>query len=161
MQHSELLVLLYTPWTLRFGDVGVAFGAIRPPGHHAEQHHRAMGIYTSMMSAARGGLCTRRRGTRAEVIIDFDVHQRQWHQLSIFRTIRVAFSSFQYPFIPIPVMNQTQHTSQTFHLQPEPMDHGSFDRKLKPTGYPPSKNLSCTAGDDISRLRWHTLEGAR
>jgi acetoin utilization deacetylase AcuC-like enzyme len=82
------------------GDVGNAFCAVRPPGHHAESAC-AMGycIYNNVAVGAAHALAE--HGLQRVAILDFDVHQGNGTE-QIFRDERrVMFcSTFQHPFYP-------------------------------------------------------------
>lgn len=82
------------------GEVGNAFVACRPPGHHATRS-RAMGfcIFNNVAAAAAHALETHRLERVA--IVDFDVHHGNGTE-DIFRADprMMLCSSFQHPFYP-------------------------------------------------------------
>ena len=81
-------------------DVGNAFCAVRPPGHHAERA-RSMG-FCLFNNVAVGALHARaRHGLRRPAVIDFDVHHGNGTQ-NMFENDEDLFyaSSHQAPFYP-------------------------------------------------------------
>ncbi len=82
------------------GEVGNAFCAVRPPGHHAERE-RAMGFcfFGSVAVAAYYALET--MGLERIAIVDFDVHHGNGTEDLVYQDDRILFcSSFQHPFYP-------------------------------------------------------------
>lgn len=81
------------------GDAGLAFCAVRPPGHHAERA-RAMGFcfFNNIAVAAAHALA---RGIERVAIIDFDVHYGNG-TADIFRDDPrvLLLSSYQHPLYP-------------------------------------------------------------
>ncbi len=82
------------------GEVGNAFCAIRPPGHHAERD-RAMG-FCLFNNAAIGALhAIEARGLERVAIIDFDVHHGNGTQDIFERDARVFYgSTHEWPLYP-------------------------------------------------------------
>ncbi len=82
------------------GEIGNAFCAVRPPGHHAESD-RAMGfcLFNNVAIAAR--YLQRIRGIGKVLIIDWDVHHGNGTQEIFYEDPTVLlFSSHQYPYYP-------------------------------------------------------------
>ncbi|MEW6168928.1 MAG: histone deacetylase family protein [Pseudomonadota bacterium] len=81
------------------GEAGLAFCAVRPPGHHAERS-RAMGFcfFNNVAVAAAHALA---RGVSRVAIFDFDVHYGNG-TADIFRndTRVLLLSSYQHPLYP-------------------------------------------------------------
>jgi acetoin utilization deacetylase AcuC-like enzyme len=81
------------------GELGRAFCAVRPPGHHAEPG-RAMGfcLFNNVAVAAAHALF---RGAERVAVIDFDVHHGNGTQDVFYADPRVLYvSSHAYPFYP-------------------------------------------------------------
>jgi acetoin utilization deacetylase AcuC-like enzyme len=83
----------------RAGEIGGAFCAVRPPGHHAERD-RAMGfcLFNNVAVAARHA---QKKGYEKVFIVDFDVHHGNGTQ-HIFEEDGTVFyfSTHQYPHYP-------------------------------------------------------------
>lgn len=81
------------------GEIGRAFCAVRPPGHHAERD-RAMG-FCIFNNIAVGARFAQKTGYRKVFIIDFDVHHGNGTQ-HIFEDDDTVFyfSTHQYPYYP-------------------------------------------------------------
>lgn len=82
------------------GEVGNAFAAVRPPGHHAERE-TAMGfcIFGSVAVAAKAALD--HHGLRRVAVLDFDVHHGNGTQDLVQDDARILFcSSHQMPLYP-------------------------------------------------------------
>lgn len=82
------------------GDVGNAFAAVRPPGHHAERE-TAMGFcfFGSVAVAAKHAL--EFHGLKRVAILDFDVHHGNGTQDLVEEDARILFcSSHQMPLFP-------------------------------------------------------------
>ncbi len=81
------------------GDAGLAFCAVRPPGHHAESH-RAMGFcfFNNVAVAAAHALA---RGLERVAILDFDVHYGNGTAEIFAGEPRVVlYSTYQHPLYP-------------------------------------------------------------
>jgi acetoin utilization deacetylase AcuC-like enzyme len=81
------------------GDAGLAFGAVRPPGHHAESR-RAMGFcfFNNIAVAAGHALA---RGLERVAILDFDVHYGNGTAEIFAGDPRVVlYSTYQDPLYP-------------------------------------------------------------
>lgn len=82
------------------GEIGNAFCAIRPPGHHARPSE-PMGfcLFNNIAIAARHALDV--RGLKRVAIVDFDVHHGNGTAESFAHDPRVLMASFfQHPFYP-------------------------------------------------------------
>ncbi len=82
------------------GEVGNAFVAVRPPGHHAERR-RAMGfcLFSNVACAALHAL--ENRGISRVAVLDFDVHHGNGSQDVLWNEARARFvSSHQMPLYP-------------------------------------------------------------
>jgi acetoin utilization deacetylase AcuC-like enzyme len=82
------------------GDVGNAFAAVRPPGHHAERE-TAMGFcfFGSVAIGAKHAL--EHHGLKRVAILDFDVHHGNGTQDLVEDDARILFcSSHQSPLYP-------------------------------------------------------------
>jgi acetoin utilization deacetylase AcuC-like enzyme len=82
------------------GELGNAFCAVRPPGHHACRDH-AMGFcfFNNVAIAARYAL--ERHGLQRVAIVDFDVHHGNGTEDILAGDDRVLMVSFfQHPFYP-------------------------------------------------------------
>jgi acetoin utilization deacetylase AcuC-like enzyme len=82
------------------GDIGHAFCAVRPPGHHATPE-RAMGfcLFDNVAVAAAHALAA--HGLKRVAIVDFDVHHGNGTQAIFEREPRVLYvSSHQSPLYP-------------------------------------------------------------
>jgi len=82
------------------GEVGNAFAAVRPPGHHAERE-TAMGFcfFGSVAVAAKHALDF--HGLKRVAILDFDVHHGNGTQDLVEEDARILFcSSHQMPLYP-------------------------------------------------------------
>jgi acetoin utilization deacetylase AcuC-like enzyme len=82
------------------GELGNAFCAVRPPGHHASQS-RGMGfcIYNNVALAARHA--QRRHGLERVLILDWDVHHGNGTEEIFYSDASVFFcSTHQWPLYP-------------------------------------------------------------
>ncbi|HWR59093.1 MAG TPA: histone deacetylase [Thermodesulfovibrionales bacterium] len=83
----------------RRGELGRAFCAVRPPGHHAEAD-RAMG-FCIFNNVAVGARYAQKLGYEKVFIVDFDVHHGNGTQHIFEKDDTVFyFSTHQYPFYP-------------------------------------------------------------
>ncbi|MGB5282337.1 MAG: histone deacetylase family protein [Arenicellales bacterium] len=107
-------------------EVKGAFCAIRPPGHHAEQHH-AMGFCYFNNIAVGAAYALDVKGLERVAIIDFDVHHGNGTEHIFQDDPRVLFcSSFQHPFYPY-----TGHESDTAHVVNIPLAAGANGQKFR------------------------------
>jgi len=84
---------------IKEGKIDMAFGAVRPPGHHAE-YSRAMGfcLFNNIAITAR---YAQQQGFKKVFIIDFDAHHGNGTQKAFYDDNSVFyFSTHQYPFYP-------------------------------------------------------------
>ena len=82
------------------GDVGAAFCAVRPPGHHAEKD-QAMGFCLFNNVAVGARHAQRAHGIDRVAILDWDVHHGNGTQHSFEDDPTVLYISLhQYPFYP-------------------------------------------------------------
>ena len=82
------------------GEVGSAFGLVRPPGHHATSQ-RAMGfcLFNNVAIAAKYALA--KYELERILIIDFDVHHGNGTQAAFYDNPQVLYAStHEYPFYP-------------------------------------------------------------
>ena len=82
------------------GEVGNAFCAVRPPGHHAERA-KAMGFCFFNNIAVAAAHALEAWGIRRAAIIDFDVHHGNGTEQIFAGDDRILMvSTFQHPFYP-------------------------------------------------------------
>jgi acetoin utilization deacetylase AcuC-like enzyme len=82
------------------GEVGGAFCAVRPPGHHAERA-RAMGFCFFNNVAVAAAHALERHNLERVAIVDFDVHHGNGTEEMFRDDPRVLMvSTFQHPFYP-------------------------------------------------------------
>ena len=116
------------------GKVSAAFGAVRPPGHHAERA-TAMGFCLFDNVAVAAAHALNAHGLERVAIVDFDVHHGNGTEDIFAGDDRVLVcSSFQHPFYPF-----SGHNSGVANLIDIPLDAG-------------------TCGEDYMRLvaeRWY------
>jgi len=102
------------------GEAGPIFGAIRPPGHHAE-HDKAMGFCLFDNIAIAAAYALEKYNLERVAIVDFDVHHGNGTEDIFKNDERVLFcSSFQHPFYPF-----TGHASDTKNLVDVPLAAGA------------------------------------
>lgn len=102
------------------GEAGPVFGAIRPPGHHAE-HNKAMGFCLFDNIAVAAAYALEEYKFERVAIVDFDVHHGNGTEDIFKGDDRVLFcSSFQHPFYP-----HTGHDSDTKNLVDVPLPAGT------------------------------------
>jgi len=125
---------------LRRGEIDVAFGLHRPPGHHASRG-AAMGfcIFNNIAVAAAGLLA---QGLERVMIFDFDVHHGNGTQDIFWSDPRVLFMSFHlwphYPGSGLP--DEIGHDEGRGYTVNVPFPHGTgnaeyrlaFDRLVAP-----------------------------
>jgi acetoin utilization deacetylase AcuC-like enzyme len=102
------------------GKATSAFGAVRPPGHHAERA-AAMGFcfFNNVAVAAAHALAA--HGLERVAIVDFDVHHGNGTEDIFAGDERVLVcSSFQHPFYPF-----SGHNSPAANLIDIPLDAGT------------------------------------
>ena len=137
------------------GEVGNAFVAVRPPGHHATRN-RAMGfcIFNNVAVAAAHAL--EAHGLQRVAIVDFDVHHGNGTE-DIFRDDpRVMLcSTFQHPFYPFSGADTANE-----HIVNLPLPAGTSGpayREAFTAGFMPRlesfrpQMLFCSAGFDAHR----------
>ncbi len=101
-------------------QAGPVFGAVRPPGHHAE-HNKAMGFCLFDNIAVAAAYVLEEYGLERVAIVDFDVHHGNGTEDIFKNDDRVLFcSSFQHPFYPF-----TGHESDTSNLVDVPLPAGT------------------------------------
>ena len=82
------------------GDVGNAFCAVRPPGHHAERN-RAMGFCLFNNVAVGAEQARAVHGLKRVAVVDFDVHHGNGTQHQFEEDADLFFAStHQWPFYP-------------------------------------------------------------
>lgn len=82
------------------GPDRIAFGAIRPPGHHARPA-RAMGFCLFDNIAVAAAEALEHEGVERVLIVDFDVHHGNGTQEIFYEDGRIGFLSLhRYPFYP-------------------------------------------------------------
>ncbi len=82
------------------GDVGAAFAAVRPPGHHAEPS-RAMGFCFFNNAAIAAAHARAQWGLRRVAVVDFDVHHGNGTQAMFTADPDLFYaSSHQHPCYP-------------------------------------------------------------
>ncbi|MES9964595.1 MAG: histone deacetylase family protein [Candidatus Sedimenticola sp. 20ELBAFRAG] len=107
-------------------EVGSAFCAIRPPGHHAERH-RAMGFCYFNNIAVGAAHALSEHGLDRVAIIDFDVHHGNGTEDIFQEDPRVLFcSSFQHPFYPF-----TGHECDADHVVNIPLKAGADGEEFR------------------------------
>jgi acetoin utilization deacetylase AcuC-like enzyme len=99
--HAAGAVIAATDMVLS-GEVGNAFCAVRPPGHHAERH-RAMGFCLFNNVAVGAAHALAEGGLERVAILDFDVHHGNGTEDIFAGNERVLYcSTYQHPFYPFP-----------------------------------------------------------
>ncbi|HUU71799.1 MAG TPA: histone deacetylase family protein [Burkholderiales bacterium] len=84
------------------GEIGNAFCAVRPPGHHAERK-RAMGFCLFNNVAVGAAHALAEHGLERVAILDFDVHHGNGTEDIFAGNERVLYcSTYQHPFYPYP-----------------------------------------------------------
>lgn len=116
------------------GKVSAAFGAVRPPGHHAERA-TAMGFCLFNNVAVAAAHAMNAHGLERVAVVDFDVHHGNGTEDIFAGDERVLIcSSFQHPFYPF-----SGHNSGAANLIDIPLE-------------------ACTRGEDYMMLvadRWY------
>lgn len=112
------------------GDVGNAFVAMRPPGHHAERE-TAMGfcLFGTVAIAAKRALD--HHGLSRVAVLDFDVHHGNGTQDLLWEEARVFFvSSHQMPLYPgSGAVSETGAHGQVLNLPLPPGSDGVLARR--------------------------------
>jgi acetoin utilization deacetylase AcuC-like enzyme len=107
-------------------EVSNAFCAVRPPGHHAEKN-RAMGFCIFSNVAVAAAYALHEYNLQRIAVVDFDVHHGNGTENILQYDDRVLFcSSFQYPFYPHVVPDQTR--SNIVHT---PMHAGTSSEEFR------------------------------
>jgi len=102
------------------GEASAAFGAVRPPGHHAERA-RAMGFCLFNNIAVAAAHALEAHGLARVAIVDFDVHHGNGTEDIFAGNERVLMcSSFQHPFYPF-----SGHNSGVANLIDIPLHAGT------------------------------------
>lgn len=148
------------------GDVGNAFSAMRPPGHHAERE-TAMGFcfFGSVAIAAKHALDF--HGLKRVAIVDFDVHHGNGTQDLVEDDARILFcSSHQMPLWP---GTGAAHETGVGNVVNVPLADGSgsaafraaWDRQVFPRldAFKPemiliSAGFDAHAADPLANLHW-------
>ncbi|TCP40200.1 histone deacetylase family protein [Rhodovulum marinum] len=82
------------------GEVGNAFAAVRPPGHHAEAN-RAMGFCLASTAAIAAKYALDHHGLARVAVMDFDVHHGNGTQDILWDEARALYvSTHQMPLFP-------------------------------------------------------------
>lgn len=109
---------------------GTAFGATRPPGHHALAE-RAMGFcfLNNVVVAARHG---QQLGKRQVLIVDWDVHHGNGTQALVERDPSIRYVSMhQYPWYPGTGAEDERGVGNVFNVpRPPGLPHATYVRDL-------------------------------
>ena len=151
------------------GDVGNAFVAARPPGHHAERE-TPMGfcLFGTVAIAAKHALD--HHGLSRVAVVDFDVHHGNGTQDLLWEEPRaVFFSSHQSPLWPGTGAESERGAHDTiFNIPLEPDSGGATMRAayegrvfpilsaLKPELILISAGFDAHQADPLAQLRWRT-----
>jgi acetoin utilization deacetylase AcuC-like enzyme len=82
------------------GELGNAFAAVRPPGHHAGPH-RAMGFCLFNNVALGAAYALARHGLQRVMVVDWDVHHGNGTQEIFWNDARLLYVSLhQFPYYP-------------------------------------------------------------
>ena len=155
------------------GDVGNAFVAARPPGHHAERE-TPMGfcLFGTVAIAAKHALD--HHGLSRVAVVDFDVHHGNGTQDLLWEEPRaVFFSSHQSPLWPGTGAESERGAHDTiFNIPLEPDSGGATMRAayegrvfpilsaLKPELILISAGFDAHMADPLAQLRWQTEDFA-
>jgi acetoin utilization deacetylase AcuC-like enzyme len=155
------------------GDVGNAFVAARPPGHHAERE-TPMGfcLFGTVAIAAKHALD--HHGLSRVAVVDFDVHHGNGTQDLLWEEPRaVFFSSHQSPLWPGTGAETERGAHDTiFNIPLEPDSGGATMRAayegrvfpilsaLKPELILVSAGFDAHLADPLAQLRWRTEDFA-
>ncbi|HEY9019991.1 MAG: histone deacetylase family protein [Paracoccaceae bacterium] len=155
------------------GEVGNAFVAARPPGHHAERE-TPMGfcLFGTVAIAAKHALD--HHGLARVAVVDFDVHHGNGTQDLLWDEPRaVFFSSHQSPLWPGTGAEHERGAHDTiFNIPLEPDSGGAtmraayegrvfpILRALKPDLILVSAGFDAHRADPLAQLRWETADFA-
>jgi len=155
------------------GDVGNAFVAARPPGHHAERE-TPMGfcLFGTVAIAAKHALD--HHGLGRVAVVDFDVHHGNGTQDLLWNEPRaVFFSSHQSPLWPGTGAEEERGAHDTIFNIPLDPDSGGATmraayegrvfpvlRALKPELILVSAGFDAHRADPLAQLRWETTDFA-
>ncbi len=151
------------------GEIGNAFVAMRPPGHHAETA-TAMGfcLFGNVSIAAKRALD--HHGLARVAVVDFDVHHGNGTQDLLWSEPRALFcSSHQMPLYPgTGAPNETGVSGNILNLPLDPMSGGAemkraYERvilpeveRFRPELILVSAGFDAHAADPLANLNWTT-----
>jgi acetoin utilization deacetylase AcuC-like enzyme len=155
------------------GEVGNAFVAARPPGHHAERQ-TAMGFCLFGTAAIAAKHALDHHGLARVAVVDFDVHHGNGTQDLLWDEPRaVFFSSHQSPLWPGTGAEHERGAHDTIFNIPLDPDSGSATmraayegrvfpilRALKPDLILVSAGFDAHRADPLAQLRWETADFA-
>jgi acetoin utilization deacetylase AcuC-like enzyme len=151
------------------GEVGNAFVACRPPGHHAEQS-TPMGFCLFGNAAIAAKHAMERHGLDRVAIVDFDVHHGNGTQALLWNESRALFfSSHQNPLWPGTGMSEETGGHNNIHNLPlPPHSDGRLMRatyeaqvfpvieRFKPQLIIISAGFDAHMADPLAQLNWAT-----
>jgi acetoin utilization deacetylase AcuC-like enzyme len=151
------------------GEVGNAFVACRPPGHHAEQS-TPMGFCLFGNAAIAAKHAMERHGLERVAIVDFDVHHGNGTQALLWHEARaLVFSSHQTPLWPGTGMPEETGGHNNVHNLPlPPHSDGRLMRatyeaqvfpvieRFKPQLLIISAGFDAHMADPLAQLNWAT-----
>jgi acetoin utilization deacetylase AcuC-like enzyme len=111
------------------GEVGNAFAAVRPPGHHAEAR-RAMGFCLVSTVAIAAKYALDRHGLSRVAVVDFDVHHGNGTQDVLWSEDRALYvSTHQFPLFPM--TGRAEETGAQDNILNVPLAPGSDGRAFR------------------------------